>query len=202
MAVESAGPYASLHLLQTDNHTSTPPLCFYRQDALPAAKPTASKHWRQSHQRHITSHQSQQHLSSKCDNQPSSSSSCLFVLTKEKYTMKWRDGRTGITRLEMQRLWKNPSSQNQNRTNENLLSRCENILYPYRHRHYREWPGKNSALTETLVGLHLTEGKGIECHTILHDTICYFNVRSKADMSQIDLPHETNNEKVEKNKKN
>ena len=31
--------------LQTDNHTSTPPL-FYRPDALPAAQPTASKHWR------------------------------------------------------------------------------------------------------------------------------------------------------------
>ena len=31
-------------LLQTDNHTSTPPLCFYRPDALPAAQPTASKH--------------------------------------------------------------------------------------------------------------------------------------------------------------
>jgi len=30
----------------TDNHTSTPPLCFYRPDALPAAQPTASKHWR------------------------------------------------------------------------------------------------------------------------------------------------------------
>jgi len=26
---------------------STPPLCFYRPDALPAAQPTASKHWRQ-----------------------------------------------------------------------------------------------------------------------------------------------------------
>ena len=34
-------------LLQTDNHASTPPLCFYRLDALPAAQPTASKHWRQ-----------------------------------------------------------------------------------------------------------------------------------------------------------
>ena len=32
--------------LQTDNHTSTPPLIFYRPDALPAAQPTASKHWR------------------------------------------------------------------------------------------------------------------------------------------------------------
>ena len=33
--------------LQTDNHASTPPLVFYRPDALPAAIPTASKHWRQ-----------------------------------------------------------------------------------------------------------------------------------------------------------
>ena len=32
--------------LQTDNHASTPPLCFYRPDALPAAQPTVSKHWR------------------------------------------------------------------------------------------------------------------------------------------------------------
>jgi len=30
--------------LQTDNHASTPPLCFYRPDAIPAAQPTASKH--------------------------------------------------------------------------------------------------------------------------------------------------------------
>jgi len=29
---------------QTDNHTSTPPLSFYRLDALPATQPTASKH--------------------------------------------------------------------------------------------------------------------------------------------------------------
>ena len=32
-------------LLQTDNHASTPPLGFYRPDALPATQPTASKHW-------------------------------------------------------------------------------------------------------------------------------------------------------------
>ena len=32
--------------LQLDNHASTPPLGFYRPDALPAAQPTASKHWR------------------------------------------------------------------------------------------------------------------------------------------------------------
>ena len=31
-------------LLQTDNHTSTPTLSFYRPDALPATQPTASKH--------------------------------------------------------------------------------------------------------------------------------------------------------------
>jgi len=30
--------------LQTDNHASTPPLGFYRPDALPAAQPTASMH--------------------------------------------------------------------------------------------------------------------------------------------------------------
>jgi len=32
--------------LQTNNHASTPPLIFYRPDALPAAQPTASKHLR------------------------------------------------------------------------------------------------------------------------------------------------------------
>jgi len=30
--------------LQTDSHTSTPPLSFYRPDALPVAQPTASKY--------------------------------------------------------------------------------------------------------------------------------------------------------------
>ena len=33
--------------LQKDNHASTPPLKFYRPDALPATRPTASKRWRQ-----------------------------------------------------------------------------------------------------------------------------------------------------------
>ena len=32
--------------LQTDNHASTPPLSFYRPDALPVIQTTASKHWR------------------------------------------------------------------------------------------------------------------------------------------------------------
>ena len=41
----SAGPYANhMHSLQTDNHSSTSPLSFYRPDALPAAKQTALKH--------------------------------------------------------------------------------------------------------------------------------------------------------------
>ena len=35
-------------LLQTNNHASTPPLSFYRPDALPATQPTVSKYWRQS----------------------------------------------------------------------------------------------------------------------------------------------------------
>jgi len=30
--------------LQTDNHASTPPISFYRLEALPAAQPTSSKH--------------------------------------------------------------------------------------------------------------------------------------------------------------
>ena len=34
--------------------------------------------------------------------------------------------------------------------------------------------------------------------TIRYDTRCYLNVRSKADISQLNLPHRTNNEKVEK----
>jgi len=33
--------------LMTDKNASTPPLSFYRSDALPAAQPTASKNWRQ-----------------------------------------------------------------------------------------------------------------------------------------------------------
>jgi len=43
-AICKSAPYSRV---QTDNHTSTPPLCFYKPDALPVAEPTASKHWRQ-----------------------------------------------------------------------------------------------------------------------------------------------------------
>jgi len=48
VAVASAGPYANLHLafwqitMPTLHHS-----VFYRPDTLPAAQPTASKHWRQ-----------------------------------------------------------------------------------------------------------------------------------------------------------
>ena len=42
-AAASAGPYAN-KLLQTDNHTNTSSLNFYRPDALPDAQPTVSKH--------------------------------------------------------------------------------------------------------------------------------------------------------------
>ena len=41
----------------------------------------------------------------------------------------------------------------------------------------------------------------VTCHpaeaTLQYDTRCYFNVRSKADTSQLNLPHGTNGEKVE-----
>ena len=32
-----------------------------------------------------------------------------------------------------------------------------------------------------------------DAHTIRDDTRCYFNVRSKADISQLNLPHGTDN---------
>jgi len=37
---------------QTDNHTNTSSLNFYRPDALPDTQPTVSKHWRHKHWRH------------------------------------------------------------------------------------------------------------------------------------------------------
>ena len=44
-ATDSEWQWHQLHLAP-GNHASTPPLSFYRLDALPAAQPTASKHWR------------------------------------------------------------------------------------------------------------------------------------------------------------
>jgi len=44
-AAASAGQYANnLHLAQSDKHTNTPSLNFYRPDALPDAQPTVSQH--------------------------------------------------------------------------------------------------------------------------------------------------------------
>ena len=50
VAVASAGPYASLHCAP-DRLTMPAPRhsVVYMPDALPAAQPTASKHWRQKH---------------------------------------------------------------------------------------------------------------------------------------------------------
>jgi len=49
VCVASAGPHTNnlCTSLQRDNHTNTSSLSFYRLDALPAAQPTVSKHWRQ-----------------------------------------------------------------------------------------------------------------------------------------------------------
>jgi len=38
------GPMQIYTLIHTNNHAGIPPLSFYRLDALPATKPTASKH--------------------------------------------------------------------------------------------------------------------------------------------------------------
>jgi len=42
--------------LLTDNHASTPQLSFYRPDALPAAQPTASKHFNAKALKEIKTH--------------------------------------------------------------------------------------------------------------------------------------------------
>jgi len=39
-------------------------------------------------------------------------------------------------------------------------------------------------------------------YTIQYNTRCHFDVRSKADMSQLNLPHRTDNYKVKKAEKN
>jgi len=44
VAVASGGHMQICTSPQTNNHTSIPPLSFYKPDALPAAQPTASKH--------------------------------------------------------------------------------------------------------------------------------------------------------------
>jgi len=48
--------------------------------------------------------------------------------------------------------------------------------------------------------LHQVTFKNVSVNAA-YDTRCYFNVQSKADMSQLNLPHGTDNPKVEKQKK-
>jgi len=50
--------------LQIDNHTSTSSLSLYRLDALPAAQPTVSKHWRRTRWTQITENNLSIHLQS------------------------------------------------------------------------------------------------------------------------------------------
>jgi len=49
--------------------------------------------------------------------------------------------------------------------------------------------------------LSVCTARSISYESIRYDTICYFSVRSKADISQIDLPHGTENYKKVENRK-
>ena len=67
-----------------------------------------------------------------------------------------------------------------------------------------------STILRLRIGARLTRYRNCKFHNglvpahfypcIRYDTRCYFNVRSRADMSQLNLPHVTNNLKVEKRK--
>jgi len=49
-------------------------------------------------------------------------------------------------------------------------------------------------------GTCIARPSGATVGRMRYDTRCYFNVRSKADMSQLNLPHGTDNSTVEKEK--
>jgi len=51
------------------------------------------------------------------------------------------------------------------------------------------------------VNLHGDNASSHLVITIRYDTRCYFNVRSKADISQLNLPHGTDNYKCVKTEK-
>ena len=61
----SAGPYANNDpirtSLQTDNHTNTSSLNFYRPGALPDAQPTVSKQWQHQQSKHCTTDHDHDH---------------------------------------------------------------------------------------------------------------------------------------------
>jgi len=52
--------------------------------------------------------------------------------------------------------------------------------------------GKNTQMTKKTERTYDSQLQQIS-KQIRYDTRCYFNVRSKADMSQLNLPHGTNN---------
>jgi len=59
----------------------------------------------------------------------------------------------------------------------------------------------NGPLVRPSVRLSRRSTAAAAVSVIRYDTRRYFNVRSKADTSQIDLPHVTNNKKVDNKKK-
>ena len=76
--------------LQTDNHASTPrsqPLSFYWPDALPAAQPTASKHWKQV--RLTCIHSNNLHLTPTPDRRPYNGRGCgLLLVSVRPYSVR------------------------------------------------------------------------------------------------------------------
>jgi len=69
----------------------------------------------------------------------------------------------------------------------------------------RQFHDKNTSICESAVQQHTSANHCMEELLVLcpelydmirYDTRCYFNVRSKADMSQLNLPHGNNNKKV------
>jgi len=59
-------------------------------------------------------------------------------------------------------------------------------------RHTDEKIDKQIDKPVTILRSTTADVEGCRC-TIRHDTRCYFNVRSKADTSQLNLPHGNNN---------
>ena len=136
MAVASAGPYASLHLLQTDSHANTSPLSFCGPDALPAAQQQC-----QSTEGLISLYNV--YVKVRCRVRPSV---CPYI----------RPLHAAATGL--------------------LLSAG----------------GQEISIDCCLAGTQ-QHGAQQQVRAVRYDTRCYFNVRSKADMSQLNLPHGTNN---------
>ena len=78
--------------LQTDNHASTPPLCLYRPDALPAAQPTVSKHWKLQ----SSSKQPQSQKRNGSHRRSKSKPAELYIIIFITLGSKWSQGMTKI----------------------------------------------------------------------------------------------------------